>query len=159
MDFLVCGVYEVGEVSFSDALLFIPECYILTQSLYIVFLQYIPIWAFLLRWILAFGNYRQDNYAPHSLPLQISSQLFQPARFCLPMLYGVSARLSTNLKPSPSLWKGWVNLNAFHISMRLLMIFAVGCNVLEIDWELESDWDIVELPEFICNWVLCHVQK
>ena len=57
----------------------------------------------LLWWFLAFGNYRKETYAPHSLPLQMSSQLFQPARFCFPMLYGVSVRLSTYLKPSPSL--------------------------------------------------------
>ena len=80
--------------------------------------------------------------------------------FVFPMLYGVSVRLSTYMKPSSSLWKGWVNhLHAFHISMRLVMILAVGCTVLGIDWELESDWDIVELPEFICFWVLCRTEE
>ena len=128
--------------------------YILTQSLYIVFIS---------------GYFYFDDfppsviqtraYAPHPLLLQISTQLFQPARFCFPMLFGVSARLSTYLKPSSSLWKGWVNLNEFHISMRLMMILAVGCNVLGIDWELESDWEIVELPEFICFWVLCRTEE
>ena len=159
MDFLVCGVYEVGEGSFSDVLLFIPECYILTQSLYIVFSTVHSHLSTFTSMISRPRLLQTRAYAPHPLLLKMSFQLFQPARFCFPTLYGVSARLSTYLKPSSSQWKGWVNLNAFHISMRLMMILAVGCNVLGIDWELESDWEIVELPEFICFWVLCRTEE
>ena len=48
--------------------------YINTKSLYCFHIT-----ALLARWFPALGNYRQEAYAPHSLPLQISSQLFQPA--------------------------------------------------------------------------------
>ena len=160
MDFLVCGVYEVGEVSFSDALLFIPECYILTQSLYIVFLQYIPIW------VIYFDDFSPSvitdkRLMHHTLYLcKCHPHCSSRPDFVFSMLYGVSVRLSTYMKPSSSPWKGWVNhLNAFHISMRLLMIFSVGRAVLGIERELESVGDIVEFPEFICNWVLCRTEE
>jgi hypothetical protein len=99
----VWGVWGWGRFLLRCVALHSWMLYIITKSLYCFHITVL-----LVRWFPALGYYKQETYAPHSLPLQMSSPLFQPARFCFPMLYGVSVRLSTYMKPSSSPWKGWV---------------------------------------------------
>ena len=117
-----------GWRSFSDVLLLIPECCIWTQSLHSSFYS-----TFLSEYF--YFDDSSSSVITIKRPMHLTLYLCKchPNYSNRPGLGIVVWSISKIEYISETYWKGWLNVNTFHISMRLLMFEAVGCTVLS--WE------------------------